>query len=208
MIVEVQLGRDIAKRWSWPVYMATLRARKRCPVALMVVCVDKATAAWSAAPIELGHPRLVLWPLVLGPDRVPVVTDPYIAARSPELAVLSALAHPDRTEVLDALPRAFATVNSEHAGLYSDVVIAALPAAARKYLEALMSTGTYEYQSEFVRKYISHGEAKVLLKVLETRGIPVSAEVRDRIMECTDPKQIVAWAERAVTVLAAEDIFD
>src|SRR5690606_15589329 len=31
VVVEVQLGRDPAKRWSWPVYVATLRARLRTP---------------------------------------------------------------------------------------------------------------------------------------------------------------------------------
>jgi hypothetical protein len=207
VIVEVQLGRDVAKRWSWPVYIATLRARKRCPVALMVVCVDPVIAQWCAAPIDLGHPRLVLWPLVLGPDRVPAVTDPYLAARSPELAVLSALAHPDRTDVLDALPRAFAAADPAHLGLYSDVVMAALPEAARKYLEALVGIGTYQYQSEFVRKYISHGEATILLKVLKARGISISAEIRDRIVECTDPAQIEAWGESAATAESADEIF-
>src|SRR5271157_3257789 len=30
IVVEAQLGRDPDKRWSWPVYLAGLRARLRC----------------------------------------------------------------------------------------------------------------------------------------------------------------------------------
>lgn len=120
VVVEVQLRRDMGKRWSWPVYLTTLRARLRCPVVLLVVTPNSGTATWSAAPIELGHPGWTLSPLVLGPDRVPVVTDAVEAARAPELAVLSAMAHggrPDRTGVLHALVSALAAVDEERATL-------------------------------------------------------------------------------------------
>jgi len=40
-------------------------------------------------------------------------------------------------------------------GVYADLVLAALPAATRHHLGALMSTGTYEYQSDFARRYFS-----------------------------------------------------
>jgi len=119
-VVEVQLGQDRDKRWSWPVYLTTLRARLRCPAVLLVICVDKATAAWASTPIELGHPGTRLCPLVLGPDRVPIVTDTATAGRTPELAVLSAMTHgadPARSDVLDALLGALATVDEEHAML-------------------------------------------------------------------------------------------
>ncbi|MDT5029502.1 MAG: hypothetical protein QOE61_5928 [Micromonosporaceae bacterium] len=62
VVVEAQLGRDQNKRWSWPVYLATLRARLRCPAVLLVVCVEASTATWCATPIDLGHPGLVLSP--------------------------------------------------------------------------------------------------------------------------------------------------
>jgi hypothetical protein len=60
VVVEVQLGKDAAKRYTWPVYLSTLRARLRCPTALLVVCPQAAVAAWCADPIELGHPDWVL----------------------------------------------------------------------------------------------------------------------------------------------------
>jgi hypothetical protein len=93
---------------------------------------------------------------------VPVVVDPVQATRVPELAVLSAMAHgthPDREEIWHALLTALASVDQERSTRYSDVVLAALPAATRQQLEALMATRTYEYQSDFVRRYVFQGRA-------------------------------------------------
>lgn len=219
VVVEVQLGRDRGKRWSWPVYVTTLRARLRCPVLLLVVCADAATAAWCAAPIAIGHPGWDLVPLVLGPDRVPVVTNPEEARRSPELAVLSAMAHGGRGDVdgqLRAVLAALEMVDDEHAARYSDVVLAALPAAARKRLEALVTSVMYEYKSDFVRRYImqgraegrAEGEAKAVLAVLAARGIEVADDARARISECTDIAQLDVWIRRAATADSIDDLFD
>lgn len=218
VVVEVQLGRDGDKRWSWPVYLTTLRARLRCPTVLLVICVEVTTAAWCAAPIELGHPGARLTPLVLGPDRVPIVTELDDAGRVPELAVLSAMAHgphPDRTGVLHALLGALAAVDEQRATLYSDVVLAALPVAARRYLEALMSARTHEYQSEFVRRYVfqgraegkAEGEAIAVLSVLDARGIDVPDDARTRITGCADLDQLDAWVRRAATADSIHDLF-
>jgi hypothetical protein len=222
VVVEVQLGRDRLKCWSWPVYLATLRARLRCPAVLLVVCVEAATASWCARPIDLGHPGWVLAPLVLGPQQVPVVTDVDRASRLPELAVLSAMAHgahPERDKVLHALLSALAVVDQERLTLYSDVVLAALPAAAKRYLEALMTAETYEYQSDFVRRFVfqgraegkaegkAEGEAAAVLAVLDARGIEVPEDARARITGCSDLDQLDTWVRRAVTVASIHDLF-
>jgi hypothetical protein len=217
VVVEVQLGRDKGKQWSWPVYLATLRARLGCPVVLLVVCADTATATWCAARIELGHPGWTLSPLVLGPDRVPVVTDADEAARDPELAVLSAMAHggrPDRTDVLDALVTALAAVDQERATLYSNVVLAALPAAAHRYLEALVTAGTFprEYQSPLVRRFVGQGrvegKAAAVLTVLDARGIDLPSFAHARITSCTDLYQLDSWLRRAATANSIDELFD
>ncbi|MBV9313365.1 MAG: hypothetical protein JO100_06355 [Pseudonocardia sp.] len=226
VVVEVQLGRDGDKRWSWPVYVATLRARLRCPTALLVICVDATAATWCATPIELG-PGTKLVPFVLGPNQVPVLTNASQAKRVPELAVLSALAHgadPNHGGVLDALLDALTVVDAQRAALYSDVVFAALPGAARAYLEALMSTGTYEYQSEFVRKYIiqgraegkaegkaegrAEGKAEGVLTFLDARGIGVPEDARTRITSCYDLDQLDIWIRRAATADTINDLFE
>jgi hypothetical protein len=189
---------------------------------LLVVCIDSNLAASAASPIELG-PGSVVMPWVLGPDQVPVVTDPDQARRSPQLAVLSALAHgghPERTQVLDALLVAYEEVDRTSGGLYHDLMLTALPAAALDYLEAHMAVGTYQYQSDFARGYFAQGEAKgeaqgevigeadALLRVLAARGLEVPDDVRVRITECTDLDQLKAWVSRAVTVTSVRDLFD
>jgi Arc/MetJ-type ribon-helix-helix transcriptional regulator len=222
VVVEAQMRRDPDKRWSWPTYLTTLRARLRCPTVLLVVCVDAATAAWCGQPIDLGHPGWQLTPLTLGPDQVPLVTDTEQARRAPELAVLSAMAHgadPDGERVLDALLGALAAVGSERATLYSDIVLAALPLAARRYLEALVTAGTYEYRSDLVRRYVDEGrtqgraegqakgEAKAVLTFLDARGIDIPDAARNRITACTDIDQLDVWVRRAATAESIDDLF-
>lgn len=224
VVVEIQRRRDPKKWLSWPVYLATLRARLGCPVSLLVICPDERVAAWCRTPIDMGHAGWILTPHVIGPSTVPVVTDPEEAVRDPELAVLSALAHHEDTRVLDAFERSLRSIEDDKLSFYTDFVIAALPDAARKYLEALMVAGTYEYQSDFVKKFISQGrdegvaqgkaEGKVegkaqdILMVLSTRSIPVSEETRERVGACTDVDQLDVWLRRAVTAESADDLFD
>lgn len=210
VVVEVQVGRDPVKRWSWPVYLATLRARLRCPVALLVVCAETATARWCATPIEMGHPGWLLRPLVVAPDQVPVVTDVEQAAQSPELAVLSALAHgghADQEQIFQAMLSGLRSLDQDHANLYADVVLAGLPETARRSLEAMMNLATYEYQSDYARRYVSQGEADALLTVLAARGIEVPADARDKITGCTDVDQLRTWLRRAVTATSLAELF-
>src|SRR4051812_47210566 len=49
--------------------------------------------------------------------------------------------------------------------------------------------------------------AEMILRILEWRGIVASEGVRERVLGCTDPEQLTAWAERAVHVTEADGIF-
>src|SRR5260221_5814453 len=91
IIVEVQLSEDLDKRVSWPAYIVNLFARIRCPVELLVVSPSSSVAAWASKPIQIG--ASTIRPRVVGPDGVPVIRSVDAASLSPELAVLSALAH-------------------------------------------------------------------------------------------------------------------
>jgi hypothetical protein len=223
VVIEVQLRPDDRKRYSWPAYLTSLRARLRCPAMLLVLCADEATARWCATPIEVGHPDWVLQPLVLGPDQTPVVADPQVASTNPELAVLSSIAHANNPEqrepVFEALLAALRATTDEHATLYHDLVLSALPAAARHHLEALMSTGLREYRSDFVRKNVNQGRAEgrvegraeskieAILAVLAARGIGVPDDARARITGCSDLDQLDLWIRRAATADSISDLF-
>jgi hypothetical protein len=219
IVIEVQLCADTRKRRSWPAYVGTLHARLGCPVALLVVCPDQAVADWAAAPLAIGPPGSVVTPVALGPGQVPAVTDLGTARRVPELAVLSALAHgsrPDPTPVFQALLTALDVIDHDHANLYTDLVLAVLPAAARDCLEDLMAITGYQYQSEFARRYFGQGEAqgeakgeaKAVLAILDARGIAVPDDVRTRITGCTDLDQLDTWVRRAATADKIQDLDD
>jgi hypothetical protein len=149
VIVEVQLQTDRNKRLTWPVYVTALRAELDCSAMLLVFTPDPAVAAWARQPIEVGHPGFRLAPIVIGLDQVPQVRDADAASRLPELAVLSAMAHPE-IEIAENAIGALAQLPEDQARLYLDVIMAALPAAARQILEDRMLRN-YEYKSEFAR---------------------------------------------------------
>src|SRR5262249_27685863 len=141
LIVEVQLDTDHDKRWSWPVYSMGARATYRCPVGLLVIAPDPKVAAWCAEPIETGIPGFVLRPPVPGREAGPTGTAPAEAARRPELAVLSAMAHGEgemgAAIAAAALP-AVRGLDDERARFYGDLVLQSLNDAARRALETLM----------------------------------------------------------------------
>ncbi|KIH96725.1 hypothetical protein LP52_23450, partial [Streptomonospora alba] len=160
VVAEVQRTKDERKRYSWPVYLATLRARLQCPALLLVMCPDETTAKWAGEPIDMGHPGWHLVPLVLGEQRIPVVTSVDEAVAVPELAILSALAHGGEVkETLVACAEALESVPADLFRLYYDFVATALSGAARRNWDELMRT-TERYQSDFARKYVSIGEAQ------------------------------------------------
>ncbi|MFF0487724.1 hypothetical protein ACFYTQ_01745 [Nocardia sp. NPDC004068] len=69
-------------------------------------------------------------------------------------------------------------------------------------------TRTYEYKSDFARRYIAQGEAQALMVMLEALGIPVDDEARERILTCRDPDQVRLWIRRAATVDSVGALFD
>jgi hypothetical protein len=231
VVVEVQLRPKEDKQFSWPYYVAKLRARLRCPVMLLVVTPHAATARKCAAGIEMGHPGWVLRPLVYGPDRAPVLTDDAAAAGMPELAMVSAMmhgSHPQCARILDTLQVALAGADEDLAVKYAEIVFAVLPRAARRYWEELMSTQAFPFQSAYARrlmakgraegeakgraegeaKGVAKGEATSVLEVLDARGFEVPKQVRARIVACSDIGQLKIWVRRAATVSTIDELFD
>jgi hypothetical protein len=230
VVVEIQLRPAEEKRRRWPFYLAKLWMRLGCPVMLLVVCADVATARWCATGIEMGHPGLVLRPLVYGPDQVPVVTDVGQVAGVPELAMLSAMAHghrPEYVKILDTLQLALAATEQDRAIQYSEIMLAVLPEAARGYWEELMSTGTFAFQSAYARRLRAEAkaegraegwaegkaegraeaEARAVLEVLDARGFQVPTDARTRITSCSDLDQLVRWVRRAAVIQTLDDLF-
>jgi hypothetical protein len=216
-IVEVQLRRDTRKRWTWPAYQAVLRARLACPVHVVVVTLDEDTARWCAEPIDLDGLGSLLRPLVIGPSRVPVVTEIERARRHPEIALLGVLAH-RRDAVAFTAARAllFAldAVDEDRARWYADIVLGFVDEAVRRALEAEMNPEKYEFRSAFMRRLMAEGEARgelvalanAVLKVLEARGLACHDDHRGIVLACSDRAQLEEWLVRAVHVRDVDDL--
>jgi hypothetical protein len=216
IVVEVQRKPDSDKKYSWPVYLTTQRARLKCPMCVLVVTIGENVARWARKPIVLG-PQAQMQPLVVGPDAVPVIEDAEQARADPELAVLSAMAHGNSS--LHVVLTAFGAIvplDDERVRLYPDLIYSALCDAMRAKVEAIMNSGTYEYQSDFARKYVAQGraegrafgEATAVLSVLEARHHVVTEEQKKQILACTDLEVLDRWLRKAVVLSSVEELFE
>ncbi|WP_017624547.1 hypothetical protein [Nocardiopsis chromatogenes] len=215
IIIENQLKKDENKEYSWPVYVANLRARLRCPVRLVVLVPKEGVSQWSGTPIDLGCGEIRPLPLLMG--TLPPVTDPEKARAHPELAIIAA-AHNTKSPrseegqaALHALLAAFEAIDQSMTSLYSDYVLAALPREAREYLEEIMGTGTYEYQTKLFRRSFADGKAnglaEAVVTVLESRGIDIPSSARERIASCTDRDTLTSWLQHAAVADSVEVMF-
>jgi hypothetical protein len=213
-IVEVQLEPDDAKHFTWPQYVIGARTRYRCRATLVVVAVDERVALWCAQPIELDRAGNVFRPLVIGPGDIPVITDEAEARRSPELAVLSVIAHgrePGSEAIGAAALAACDRLDNPRSSLYADLIYLNLNQIARAALEAVMDLRNYEYQSDFARKYFAQGIAQgyreMLRDLLAHRFGALPASVGTRL-EQADGATLKAWGNRALTAASLDDVFD
>jgi hypothetical protein len=216
IIVEVQLREDHDKLVSWPAYIVNLFARIRCPVELLVVSPSASVAAWASRPIPIG--ASVIRPLVLGPSGVPVIRTIHEASLSPELAVLSAMAH-GRDDVDTAVAIALAaSTAAQNLGkdlwlLYFGLIRTGLGEAARKKFQMLPQGQQFfdeSQQRSFERGALTGkaaGEATAILRVLESRRVAVSDEHRQRILECADLDTLDRWLGKVSLVTSADELF-
>ncbi|MFE0249607.1 hypothetical protein [Streptomyces sp. NPDC059010] len=231
LAVESQSGKVAGKEWSWAYYIGYLQAKYALPVLLLVVCQDRATAKWAAGPFDCGTSgwtAMRTYPLVAGPDNLPVITDARTVAKNLPLAVLSALAHArsrDGDAILEAISSALQELletdpaTAKYFFDFLEVTLGNTPAGEK--WKAIMSTfvsyfpGRGTVRETAYLEGVADGEAKGkvegkaegILLVLEVRGIAVPDSVRERVTSCTDLVRMDAWLERSRTVERAEDLF-
>ncbi len=216
IVLEVQLKDDEDKKFAWPVYTTVERSRKRCPALVLVVAPDANVATWAAESIDLGLGLSSVTPLVLGPAVLPRVIDDAVAAREPELAILSALAHgnaPDGMAVVMPALGALARLDPEHEAVYFHLIYDALREPMRAALEKLIMERQAEAKATFppfaqhlidrgVREGklegVLEGKRGALLQVMARQGIALTAEERARIDACTDAATLDRWLGNAI----------
>jgi hypothetical protein len=216
IVVEVQLGKDPEKRRRWPLYLAAARDHYRCDAYVLVVTPNASVARWAREPIRLGG-NSVVEVHVLGPETIPPMTNLEQAKHHPELAVISALANaenPVGPAIALAAVNALNGVDDDFSALYYDLILSALPEAARAALEELMIQG-YEYQSDFAKKYYGEGKAEgeakgkadAILAVLAARSMAVTEAQRATLLATHDLAQLDLWLIRAATCAEANEVF-
>ncbi|MGK3988702.1 hypothetical protein WME99_37000 [Sorangium sp. So ce136] len=232
IVLEVQRDIDRRKRYSWPVYVAVVRAQKERDAVVLVVAPDADVAAWAAHKIDLGLGLGTLQPLVLGPAIVPEVTDQAEAEKETELAILSAASHgngPNGLAVVQAALGALGRFDHEHAAVYFQIVYNALRDPMRRALEALImerqtegkatfppfaqqliERGRSEGKLEGIREGLREGELKgkrdTLLRLLAQAGIALTDGDRDRIQACSDPATLDRWVGNVLGAKSAADV--
>jgi hypothetical protein len=210
IIVEVQLACDDDKPYSWPAYIANLRARHRCPVCLLVITVEDAVARWAGRLIELG-PGSRCKPWVVGPSNTPAVTELRDAQENVELAVLSAIEHGQGTDIqlaariASAAIVASADIDAERSRLYLDMILISLLKSGPEAIEATMNSLGYEYQSDFARRYVAQGRMEIILKLLSSRFGLLPEAVHARVRSA-DSAQIDIMADRMLTARTLEEV--
>jgi hypothetical protein len=208
IVVEVQLRKDERKKFAWPVYVANLRARLKCPVSLLVVTASKTVARWAARGVNMGGPNRFT-PFVLGPSGIPQVTEETRARENPELAVLSAMAHgrdsssQRAVEIGLAAQKAIAGLDGDRSKIYADLIISSLGEAARRALRS-MDAFTYKYQSDFARHYIAQGHAELITRLLTCRFGQIDARTQ-ALIKRTSVTKLDAIGERLLTARTLRD---
>ncbi|MFE3447245.1 hypothetical protein ACFXNW_29790 [Nocardia sp. NPDC059180] len=221
LLVEAQGKVDHLEPAAWAYYLSHLYAKYRLPPVLLIVCQDQKTARWARRPPAIGAPfrrSLIVHPIVLGPHNVPAVTDPRIAASDIPLAALSAVTHanePDIDAILNALARALHGFDEDQS-IFAELTEMGLGTSpAAKTWRKLMSVDLSFFRSESSQRLRAEGrvEGQVegvcesILRVLERRGVGVSAPARDRIEACDDRDTLYHWLDRALVVDDTDELF-
>ncbi|MEU3128486.1 hypothetical protein ACIBVM_19655 [[Kitasatospora] papulosa] len=231
LAVEAQGKKDPDKPTSWAYYVSYLLEKYRLPTMLLVVCQDRATAAWAARPVPLGSPQwpvLTLRPLVAGPHNIPAVTDVAEARKDLALATLSAITHagePDVGAILKTLSAALRGAPDDIAAPIVELTAQGLgnrPAAQQwrnlvavdlsfyisPLSEEIRDEGRAEGEARGRAEGEARGRAEDILLVLDERGIEVPDGIRDTITGCRDLDVLRRWLRRAATADSAEEILD
>jgi hypothetical protein len=95
LIAEAQQARVPGKLEDWPRYAAAFWLSTGKPAVVLVLCPDDKVAHWYAErqPIATSLPGYAPPVIVIGPEQIPVLTDPATMTASPALAVLSVAVH-------------------------------------------------------------------------------------------------------------------
>jgi hypothetical protein len=215
VVIEPQ-GRDArTKQYSWPTYLCSVRKQFSCDAVLMVVCWNPEEVAECQRIIRTGHPGFDLIPIVAHKGNSPQEQDsegsrPYLVLFAGYIGAVDM----DTDEGQHAVLQAARQLPELNRKTCMTLMLAVASDAARHALEEKMTSVTY--RSDFIESFVEKGEAKgeakasasLLLKLLGSRDVEISAEQRQRVESCTDATLLQTWFDRALSAKSAGDVFD
>lgn len=220
-IIEVQRSPDQRKRFTWPAYVVNLFARLERPVTLIVICTNRATAKWASNLVsEVGQPGCVFTPLVLGPDQLPLLTVDDDRPHFLERSLLAMIVNSEEDQMAQAVltyMREASKLSDDEVQRYTIYALSYLDEGPRSIVEILMEDRKiFPYgspllertQRESEARGEARGKAQDVLKLLASRGVGLTDELRERVESCTDIDQLDAWFDRALAASTAGDVFD
>lgn len=123
---------------------------------------------------------------------------------------------PSSAAILQSLAAALETIDSESAAVFVQFVDSCLEdPQAKDMWRDLMSTIQYFWRHPLAEQVREEGREEgriqdrreMVLRILEWRGIPVTDDIRARVMSCTDLEQLETWAQRATHATEAAELF-
>ena len=90
-----------------------------------------------------------------------------------------------------------------------------MPSSWHDSAKEIMTSTAWPVHSPFAKEHFgrgkaegkAEGEADAILLVLKARGLAVTEAEHDRIMACTDLRQLQTWVTRAATAEKTSDLF-
>jgi hypothetical protein len=218
LVLESQTEPKPERLRRWPHFISHLHDKYGCPVILAVLCNKAYTANWARRPIEIslhGLVSQVTYAIVFGPDNVPVITDPVVAAADLLLAVFSALTH-SRTKaaggIIEALLDALSSIDEETASKLSEFTEYGLADTIGGQIWSIMTTTmSYPFISRARREGRAEGveaQRKSIYTVFNRRDIEVDEDSRQKIEECNDLDQLQVWFNRSFDAAKSSDLFE
>jgi hypothetical protein len=140
---------------------------------------------------------------------------PYLTVFAASMGGIDLESRPGARQVLDAM--ASPEISDADRFRMTTIILRLASDAARRLLEAMMTTS--EYEKTFVERIhdqgIAEGEAKgeargkaeAVLKLLDARHLVPSGEQRQQVASCTDTLQLDRWFDRAITAGTAAEVF-
>ncbi|MGN9845000.1 hypothetical protein ACTMTI_43445 [Nonomuraea sp. H19] len=223
-IVEVETEMSEQKLRQTVEAAEMLRLETRKPVYVIFITPDPGAGHFTT-PVEIhsGCLTIIMHPVIVGPDRIPVLTDPNQMAADLLTAALSVMAHGHLPKVAEAFIKLLTDLpDDDAASLFGYTIDMAAPQARRlleetvtiyipehsPWAQNLYRKGQAAGREEGREEGRAAGEAASVLAVLRFRGIDVPPDRQQRITTCTDPALLEVWLRRALEATHIDDLFD